>query len=477
MTSPPSLSGGTAIYSPNTNTNFTAWQAYCWLSLPSISTTPQNYSYPLDDGSSLNFTGVVVGSASSASVMSLPTGTWNSWHGTTGLSSASEIFIASSGSNGYGFAMTNIRITAPPGVTDASSFSLIGSDAEATGSQNGNTYCTNQGFSNTECMIYKTDGGGWTRVFDVWGGSYALPSSCTFPPANNYEVLGGIGTQTVTQYATNLSCDYEPWLSTSNPTAVTVTLGTASHEGIAFGVQYSLLQVQKNVVGRANAADQFQTFITVTSSGAVVASGTTIGTSTGIVSTTSTTMAMSYSSTISEAMAAGSVSNISAYSTSLTCLNSNTASVTALPSGLTNTTSVALKLQPGDAVNCTFTNTPNPTTTLAITKSNGVTTVTSGGSTSYTIVVSNNGANAANNAVVKDPVAPGLTCTTLSCISSGANAVTFATTSSGTANNNCSSANGLTAAQLQSPGIYLPSFPANSSATFTVGCAVTATGQ
>jgi uncharacterized repeat protein (TIGR01451 family) len=52
---------------------------------------------------------------------------------------------------------------------------------------------------------------------------------------------------------------------------------------------------------------------------------------------------------------------------------------------------------------------------LAISKTDGVTTVTSGGSTVYTIVVTNNGPGDANGAVVTDPVATGLTKTAVSC--------------------------------------------------------------
>ena len=78
----------------------------------------------------------------------------------------------------------------------------------------------------------------------------------------------------------------------------------------------------------------------------------------------------------------------------------------------------------------------------------------------YTIVVRNEGPNAANNAVVRDPVALGLSCTTNpTCSATGAT---------------CPVAPSIAA--LQGAGLISPSLPNGGVVTFTLTCTVTATG-
>lgn len=97
---------------------------------------------------------------------------------------------------------------------------------------------------------------------------------------------------------------------------------------------------------------------------------------------------------------------------------------------------------------------------LSIQKTNGLNTVFSGGTTSYTITVSNFGPSDADGAVVIDPPANGLSCTSVLCnVASGAAA--------------CPAA--LTLAAFQS-GVAIPALPANSSLAFLLNCSVTATG-
>ena len=102
------------------------------------------------------------------------------------------------------------------------------------------------------------------------------------------------------------------------------------------------------------------------------------------------------------------------------------------------------------------------TTSLTISKTNGVTALTAGQTTSYTITVANLGGTAAPGTVLVDPAAPGLNCTTVTCTSTAANM--------------CPASPSIAA--LQSTGLQIsPSFPANSTASFVVTCGVTATGQ
>ena len=105
---------------------------------------------------------------------------------------------------------------------------------------------------------------------------------------------------------------------------------------------------------------------------------------------------------------------------------------------------------------------------LQITKTNGVSALTAGGTTSYTVTVSNLGPSDASGAVLKDPAVTGLSCTSVVCSGTTGTAV-------------CPAAANVTLANLQSPpgtGIVLNNaFPANSSISFVVSCGVTATGQ
>lgn len=112
--------------------------------------------------------------------------------------------------------------------------------------------------------------------------------------------------------------------------------------------------------------------------------------------------------------------------------------------------------------------TPPPTSTtlqapanLTVSNSNGVTTLVSGTSTTYTLVVSNTGPAAANGSVVKDPTATGLSCTSVTCTGTTGGAVCPAT---------------LTIAALQGAGLVVPTLPSASTVTLQVVCNVTATG-
>jgi uncharacterized repeat protein (TIGR01451 family) len=107
---------------------------------------------------------------------------------------------------------------------------------------------------------------------------------------------------------------------------------------------------------------------------------------------------------------------------------------------------------------------------LAITKTNGTTTVASGGTTAYTITIANFGSFPAVSATFKDPVATGLSCTTVTCAQFGT-AV-------------CPAPAATTITLMQGTGIDIPNLPPTAAASppanrveFLVTCGVTATGQ
>jgi uncharacterized repeat protein (TIGR01451 family) len=104
-------------------------------------------------------------------------------------------------------------------------------------------------------------------------------------------------------------------------------------------------------------------------------------------------------------------------------------------------------------------------TTLTVAKTNGLSTVTYGGTTAYTLTVANLGPVNAPNTLLKDPAVTGLQCTSVACSPSAAGA-------------SCPAAGSVTIANLQGGGIPLtPSFSVGHSLTFLVTCNVTATGS
>jgi uncharacterized repeat protein (TIGR01451 family) len=99
---------------------------------------------------------------------------------------------------------------------------------------------------------------------------------------------------------------------------------------------------------------------------------------------------------------------------------------------------------------------------LSITKSNNVSTVTAGGTTTYFIDVTNTGPSPADGSLLRDTPSAGLQCTAVTCsvISGGA----------------CP-AGPLNISNLLGSGISITSFASNSTLRFTVQCNVTGTGQ
>ncbi len=118
----------------------------------------------------------------------------------------------------------------------------------------------------------------------------------------------------------------------------------------------------------------------------------------------------------------------------------------------------------------TVTSTVSPAADLRITKTDALGTVTAGQTVSYTVTVGNLGPGTATNAVVTDPVAPGLNCTAVTCA---------ATTGGASCPTGLPLGTPVLAGSTTffSTGTTIPAFPANSTVTLQVLCGVTATGQ
>jgi uncharacterized repeat protein (TIGR01451 family) len=111
------------------------------------------------------------------------------------------------------------------------------------------------------------------------------------------------------------------------------------------------LVLQKNIAARINSADQFKIDIT----GPPNSTATTTGSSTGLQTATIPSVTGAGTYTIAESMAAGSVSALSLYTTTVACTNAKTGGVNV--SGVT-TLGVLPALTATDGVICTITNTP-----------------------------------------------------------------------------------------------------------------------
>jgi uncharacterized repeat protein (TIGR01451 family) len=110
----------------------------------------------------------------------------------------------------------------------------------------------------------------------------------------------------------------------------------------------------------------------------------------------------------------------------------------------------------------TFTNACS--TAISVSKTNNVTSVTAGGTTSYTVTFTNTGFTAADGSNASDTPSAGLVCSVASCAAS------------------TSPIAGVCPAPAQWPnlltpgGLLLPGFPPGGTITFVVNCNVTATG-
>ena len=108
-----------------------------------------------------------------------------------------------------------------------------------------------------------------------------------------------------------------------------------------------------------------------------------------------------------------------------------------------------------------------PIADLAITKDDGVTVVNAGGSTTYTVVVTNAGPSSADNSIMKDVVASGLTKTGTPTCGNALNGAVCPTVGTG--------AGQLSNANLEGNGVFIPTLPVNGSLTFTITVHVDAT--
>lgn len=318
------------------------WETYCWLDFSTYndatarSAAGQNFSFNLNDGSTLSFNLKVTPTTATAfSAIAAPSWTGAAVGNTAflGIPGRPVLYTASAGNKSITF--SGITITPPPGAPAVTAYSFVAADAEST--------------NNGEDLQFVTNGSGWQILDQV------NPIS-----GNTYPTITGTGTSTFTE--TGVAGTVGGYIVGSNsPTTVTANMQAGGLQGAMFAVRFASIRLRKTITGaRVNAADQFTFRVSATSSGTTLASGTTSGTTNGPFQATPLSLASGIPLTLSETMAAGSVSTLAKYESRLTCTNSTTSSTTPLPNNLLTTSYNFGALQFGDAVICVFNNAAYP---------------------------------------------------------------------------------------------------------------------
>ncbi len=321
-----------------------SWQTYCWLDFSTYNdatartASGQNMSFPLSDGSTLNLN-VKTTSTAAPGLNAIAAPSWvGAAVGNTaflGIPNRPILYTAASGTVTVTF--SNISITPPPGVGAITAYAFVAADAEST--------------DNAESIRYVTNGSAWTVLDQVDPISGA-----------QYPVLSGVGSNTVNEAGAGLTGNVGSWILGSNsPTTVSATMVAGGLQGVMFAVRFASIRLNKTIQGaRADPSDQFTFNIKSTSSGAVLGTGTTGGTGLGPFAASAVSLASGLPLTLDETIAAGSANTLAAYRSVLTCTNGAAASSTPLPTNVVTTSYSFGALQFGDAVVCTYTNTPFP---------------------------------------------------------------------------------------------------------------------
>ncbi|MBL0923653.1 MAG: hypothetical protein IBJ12_04190 [Sphingomonadaceae bacterium] len=321
------------------------WETYCWLDFTNYndatarSTAGQNFSFSLNDGSTLSFNLKVTPTGSTAfNAIAAPSWTGAAVGNTAfiGIPGRPVLYTASAGTKSITF--SGITITPPPGAPAVTVYSFVAADAES----------TNSG----ENLQFVTNGSGWQILDQV--------NPIT---GSTYPTISGTGTNTFTETGVGGTVGGYIVGSTS-PTTVTANMLAGGLQGAMFAVRFASIRLRKTITGaRVDPADQFTFQVKATSaatSDPPLATGTTSGTGNGPFSATPLSLASGIPLTLSEAMASGSVSALSKYESRLTCTNSTSSSTTPLPNNVLTTSYNFGALQFGDAVICVFNNAALP---------------------------------------------------------------------------------------------------------------------
>jgi hypothetical protein len=162
------------------------WQTYCWLDFTGYndatakSAAGQNFSFTLTDGSTLTLN-VKATSPNATAFGAVPAPSWTGAavgnSAFIGIPGRPIIYTAAGGTSVV--TLSNIIITAPAGVGQATTYMFVAADAEST--------------DGAESLSFTTNGGNWTILDQV------DPIS-----GSQYPAVSGVGTQTVTESGNGL---------------------------------------------------------------------------------------------------------------------------------------------------------------------------------------------------------------------------------------------------------------------------------
>ena len=320
------------------------WQTYCWLDFTGYndvtakSAAGQPFSFTLTDGSTLTLTV----KATSPNVTAFVASAAPSWTGAAvgnsafiGIPGRPIIYTAAAGTSTV--TISNVSISAPAGAGAATAYMFVAADAEST--------------DNSESLAFTTNGGTWSILDQV-----NPISGSQYPP------ITGVGTTTFAESGGGLTGNVGGYIVGSvTPTTVSSTMGAGGLQGAMFAVRFASLKLTKQIASsRINAADQFTYTVKSSLTSATLTSGTTSGTGNGPFSSAVVSLASGLPLTLSETMAAGSVSTLANYNARLTCQNAGGATTVDVVTTSYNYGALSY----GDSINCTFTNTPLPRLTL-----------------------------------------------------------------------------------------------------------------
>lgn len=287
--------------------------------------------------------------------------------------------------------------------------------------------------------------------------TYASGATANVAGSNYSGLVAGPTTENVT-----LLPDLSVTKSTNTPT---FTLGATPLSYIIVG-RNNGRPIADQVYAATQATDQSATTILSTSPAITdtLPSGMTLKALT--VSPAATwTCTPNASSTTFTCSASSAVFPMAASTNLVTVTASVNVSSTACPGPQINSATITTAAI-GDAVpsnNTGTVTTPiNCNVNLTVTKTDGKTTVTAGGTTSYTVTFASLGPAAGDGSVVLDTPSSGLSCTVASCTAAGTGVCP---------------ASGLWPNLLSAGGLTLTSFTSGATVSFVVTCNVTATGQ
>jgi hypothetical protein len=362
-----------------------SWQTYCWIDMSTYNSATvfgagQTFSITLSDGSVLSFL-LTGNSSNTGAIVAKPAPAWSgaAVGNTAFLGIPGNPILYSTAGGTINLTMSNIMVTPPNGVVASGQFKFVVADAESS--------------NNGESLTFVTNGGAWSIVDQV------DPISGTL-----YPTITGAGTATFKE--TGVAGTVGAYIVGSlSPTTVNVQLVSGGLQGVMLALQYSTMSANKVIIGgRANPADQFTYGAQATSNATLLSTATSTGAGLGPFGAAVATLSSGVGITVSEKMAAGSVSSLSQYTTNLNCTNGATGSPTPLPSNQPITSFNFGSTSYGDAIACTFTNTPK-TATVALQK---ITTAAIGGPFTFTAtnLASNPAAITTTGAGAATPASP-----------------------------------------------------------------------